>query len=79
MSTGEPQAPVYPLSLRLAGRRAVVAALAGERRVREDDFDVVAAIRDGAAPPVNARDAMIGLEIIEAAQRSATERRIVAT
>jgi scyllo-inositol 2-dehydrogenase (NADP+) len=40
---------------------------------------VVAAIRDGAAPPVNARDAVTGLEIIEAAHRSATERRIVAT
>lgn len=38
---------------------------------------VAAAIREGAPPPVNPRDAIAGLEIIEAAQKSATERRII--
>lgn len=40
---------------------------------------VVAAIRDGAAPPVDPQDAIKGLEIIEAARRSAAEQRIVLT
>lgn len=38
---------------------------------------VVAAISDGGSPPVDARDAVAGLEIIEAAQRSATERQVI--
>lgn len=38
---------------------------------------VVAALREGAAPPVNPEDAVAGLEIIEAAQRSAAEGRTV--
>lgn len=39
---------------------------------------IVAALRDGAPPPVGAEDALKGLEIIAAAQRSAAERRTVA-
>jgi len=39
---------------------------------------VVAAIRDGERPPVDPRDAVAGLEIIEAARTSASERRVVA-
>jgi predicted dehydrogenase len=38
---------------------------------------LVAAISDGAPPPVDPRDAIATLEIIEAARRSATERRVV--
>jgi scyllo-inositol 2-dehydrogenase (NADP+) len=38
---------------------------------------VVAAIGDGAPPPVDPADAVVGLEIIEAARRSAAERRVV--
>jgi predicted dehydrogenase len=38
---------------------------------------LVAAISDGAPAPVDPRDAIETLEIIEAAQRSATERRVV--
>ena len=34
-------------------------------------------LRDGAPVPVSAQDAVIGLEIIEAARRSATEQRVV--
>jgi len=36
---------------------------------------VAAAIRDGAAPPVAAKDALAGLQLIELARRSAEERR----
>ncbi len=39
---------------------------------------VVAAVRDGAPPPVDPADAVRGLEIIEAAQRSAAEKKVVA-
>jgi predicted dehydrogenase len=39
---------------------------------------VVAAIRDGAPPPVDPSDAVAGLAIIEAAIRSAAEHRVVA-
>jgi predicted dehydrogenase len=39
---------------------------------------VVAALRDGAAPPVDPNDAVAGLEVIEAARRSAADRRVVA-
>lgn len=39
---------------------------------------VVASLRDGAPPPVEPEDAVTGLEIIAAAQRSAAEHRIVA-
>jgi predicted dehydrogenase len=38
---------------------------------------LVATLRDGAAPPVAPEDAVAGLEIIAAAQRSAAERRVV--
>jgi predicted dehydrogenase len=38
---------------------------------------VVATLRGAAAPPVRARDAILGLEIVEAAYRSAAERRVV--
>ena len=38
---------------------------------------MVRALRDGAPPPVNPLDAMTGLEIIEAAKRSAAQRRVV--
>jgi predicted dehydrogenase len=38
---------------------------------------VVAALRDGAAPPVDPADAVAGLEVIEAARRSAAEGRVV--
>jgi len=38
---------------------------------------MVRCLRDGAPPPVDAEDAVKGLEIIEAARRSATERRVV--
>jgi scyllo-inositol 2-dehydrogenase (NADP+) len=38
---------------------------------------VVAAIVDGAPPPVDPRDAIAGLNIIEAARRSASERRTI--
>ena len=38
---------------------------------------VVAALRDGALPPVDPADAVAGLEIIEAARRSATEGRVI--
>lgn len=38
---------------------------------------VVAALRDGAAPPVDPLDAVAALEIIEAARRSAAEGRVV--
>lgn len=39
---------------------------------------VAASLREGAPPPVEPEDAVKGLEIIEAAQRSAAERRTVA-
>lgn len=39
---------------------------------------MVAMLRDGAPPPVAPEDALAGLEIIEAAQRSAAERTVVA-
>ena len=39
---------------------------------------VVAALRDGAPPPVDPADAVAGLEIIEAARRSASEGRVIA-
>ena len=39
--------------------------------------ELVAMLRDGAPPPVAPEDALAGLEIIEAAQRSATERTVV--
>ena len=39
---------------------------------------VVAALRDGAAPPVDPADAVAGLEIIEAARGSASEGRVIA-
>jgi predicted dehydrogenase len=39
---------------------------------------LVAALEDGAPPPVNAADAVATLEIIEAAQRSSAESRVVA-
>ncbi len=38
---------------------------------------VVASLRDGAPPPVDPEDAVAGLEIIAAAQRSTAERRVV--
>lgn len=38
---------------------------------------LVAALRDGAPPPVDPDDAVAGLEILEAAQRSAADRRVV--
>ena len=38
---------------------------------------MVQCLRDGAPPPVDARDAVLGLEIIEAARRSAAEKRII--
>jgi scyllo-inositol 2-dehydrogenase (NADP+) len=38
---------------------------------------VVASLRDGAAAPVDPDDAVAGLEIIEAARRSAAQRRVV--
>jgi predicted dehydrogenase len=38
---------------------------------------VAAAIRDGSPPPVDPRDAVAGLRIIEAAHRSAGERRVI--
>ena len=38
---------------------------------------VLAAIRDGAAPPVNPRDAITSLQIIEAARRSAVDRTVI--
>ena len=39
---------------------------------------MVSALRDGAPVPVSAGDIIAGLEIIEAAQRSAVERRVIA-
>lgn len=39
--------------------------------------ELVAMLRDGAPPPVAPEDALAGLEIIEAAQRSAAERTVV--
>jgi len=39
--------------------------------------ELVATLRDGAPPPVRPEDALAGLEIIEAAQRSAMERAAV--
>lgn len=38
---------------------------------------IVSSLRDGAPPPVEAEDAVAGLEIIEAARRAASERKIV--
>lgn len=38
---------------------------------------VVRTLRDGAPPPVEAADAITGLEIVEAAYRSADERRVI--
>ena len=38
---------------------------------------IVASLRDGAPPPVDPADAVAGLEIIEAARRSATEGRVI--
>jgi predicted dehydrogenase len=38
---------------------------------------MVRCLRDGAPPPVDAQDAVLGLEVIEAARRSAAEKRIV--
>jgi len=38
---------------------------------------VVAALRDGAPPPVDPEDAVKGLEIIEAAQRSASQQQVI--
>jgi len=38
---------------------------------------VVTSLRDGGPPPVDPRDAVSGLEIIAAAQRSAAEARYV--
>jgi predicted dehydrogenase len=39
---------------------------------------VVAAIRHGSPAPVDPQDAVAGLEIIEAARRSAADRRVIA-
>ncbi|MGH7616021.1 MAG: Gfo/Idh/MocA family oxidoreductase [Gemmatimonadaceae bacterium] len=39
---------------------------------------VLDTVRDGAPPPVDANDAIAGLELVEAAYRSAAERRVVA-
>ncbi|MCQ4083803.1 Gfo/Idh/MocA family oxidoreductase [Streptomyces sp. RB6PN25] len=39
--------------------------------------EVAAALRDGTAPPVGAREAVAALEVLEAARRSARERRTV--
>jgi predicted dehydrogenase len=39
---------------------------------------VVAALRDGAPPPVEPADAVAALEVLEAARRSASEQRVVA-
>jgi predicted dehydrogenase len=39
---------------------------------------MVRALRDGAPLPVDPQDAIAGLEIVEAAQRSSAERRVVA-
>lgn len=39
---------------------------------------VVAAVREGAPPPVSARDAVNSLAVIEAARRAATEQRVIA-
>ncbi|GAB1644508.1 Gfo/Idh/MocA family oxidoreductase [Krasilnikovia sp. MM14-A1259] len=38
---------------------------------------VVAMLRDGAPPPVDPRDSVAGLTVLEAARRSAAERRVV--
>ncbi len=38
---------------------------------------VVAAIRDGGSPPVDPDDAVVGLEIIEAARRSASDGKVI--
>jgi predicted dehydrogenase len=38
---------------------------------------LVTSLREGAPPPVDAADAIAGLEIIEAARRSSAERRVV--
>jgi predicted dehydrogenase len=38
---------------------------------------IVASLRDGVSPPVDAQDAVRGLEIIEAARRAAAERKVV--
>jgi len=40
-------------------------------------IQIASALRDGSPPPVDAADALAGLAIIEAAQRSAVERRII--
>lgn len=39
--------------------------------------ELAAMLRDESPPPVAAEDALAGLEIIQAAQRSAAERRVV--
>ena len=39
---------------------------------------MVRALRDGAPVPVDPSDAVAGLEIIEAAQRSSAERKVIA-
>ena len=40
--------------------------------------ELVPTLRDGGPPPVAPEDALAGLEIIEAAQRSAAEHTVVA-
>ena len=63
-------------TLGAAGELRRVATVPGAyRRFYEG---VVAAIDDGAPPPVDPADAVAGLEIIEAARRSGAERRLVA-
>lgn len=54
---------------------AVVPTEAGAYRLFYEG--VVAALRDGAPPPVDPRDAVAGLEILEAARRSGEERRVI--
>ena len=62
-------------TLAAGGARQVVRTLPGG--YQHFYAGVVAALRDGAPPPVEADDAIAGLEILEAAERSAALREVV--
>jgi scyllo-inositol 2-dehydrogenase (NADP+) len=60
------------------GDGAHVSPVPTERGAYERFYDAVAAtLREGAAPPVSASDAIAGLEIVEAAYQSAAQRQVV--
>jgi predicted dehydrogenase len=79
---GDPSAPGW--GREAPERWGTLADAAGERRVETDAGDypayyagIAAALRGGGPPPVDARDSIDGLRVIEAAARSAREGTVV--